>query len=468
MTVDTGSLVGADHLAAGRDAATGGGLQLPTRGDRWQPLRAGLVNLWEYDVAEIWYGAGRVQLPGANESGKSTLMTLTTLLLLTGDVSGHNIDTLGESGKRFWYYVEPTDHPLDRRDTSAAKHRGWAWAEYGRQGVDGPEFFTTLLFAEARRADGGKKLHWCTAHETPRAGAARVRCGITLTSAGLVAEPGQLHAVPGFVAHKTGALYRDEIARTLFTTDASWLDQLIRILRVVRTPKIGDRLDLKFLTEAFRTALPPLAEDEVNQLADGWEQLERMRTERDTTEQALAAITEFTRGRWRPWADAVIRSAADPVIAATSALTQVTRDERNAKESFDRLSAEETTLQGRLATTREDRDGAMAEREALQESQAYQDAVAAAANAQQLVEAARRADGLAERSAARAHTAQAQVPDAERRLKTARDRADDADREVERVVGHIAGHAEQARLVGVTARYLPERDTARLRQASEQ
>src|SRR5262245_23538874 len=400
MTVDTGSLVGADHLAAGRDAATGGGLQLPTRGDRWQPLRAGLVNLWEYDVAEIWYGAGRVQLPGANESGKSTLMTLTTLLLLTGDVSGHNIDTLGESGKRFWYYVEPTDHPLDRRDTAAAKHRGWAWAEYGRQGVDGPEFFTTLLFAEARRADGGKKLHWCTAHGTPGAGPARVRGGVTLISAGLVAEPGQLHDVPGFVAHKTGALYRDEVARTLFTTDTAWLDQVIRILRVVRTPKIGDRLDLRFLTEAFRTALPPLAEDEVNQLADGWEQLERMRTERDTTEQALGLIAEFTRGRWRPWADAVIRSAADPVVAATSALTQITRDERRAGDAVEQRSAEERALDGQATDRRDARNQASARREALRETQAYQDAVAAAASAQQLAEAARRAEDLTQRSAA--------------------------------------------------------------------
>src|SRR6266508_6062725 len=255
MTADGSTATSAARLAAWRDAATSGALPLPIRGDRWQPLRAGLVNLWEYDIAEVGYGDGRLQLQGANESGKSTLMTLTTLLLLTGDISGHNIDTLGDSGKRFWYYVEPTDHPLDRRDPSGAKHRGWAWAEYGRQGPDGPEFLTTLLFAEARRADGGKKLQWCTAHTTPRAGPARVRSGITLVSAGLVAEPGQLHAVPGFVAHKAGALYRDEIARTLFTTDAPWREQLIRNIRVVRTPKIGDRLDLKFLTQAFRTAL---------------------------------------------------------------------------------------------------------------------------------------------------------------------------------------------------------------------
>jgi chromosome segregation ATPase len=259
--------------------------------------------------------------------------------------------------------------------------------------------------------------------------------------------------VPGFVVHKTGAQYRDEIARTLFTTDASWLDQLIRILRVVRTPKIGDRLDLRFLTQAFRTALPPLADDEVNQLADGWEQLERMRDERDTTEQALGAITEFTRSRWRPWADAVTRSAADPVIAATSALTQVTRDERTAKEALDQLSAQERTLNGQMTTLREERGRAVAEREQLQQQQAYRDAVAVAANAQQLAEAAHRAEALAARSAERARTAKAQIPNAARRLESARARATTADQEVERAAGHVAAHAEPAGLVEVTARF---------------
>src|SRR5258708_37352866 len=137
------------ELTSWRDTVIRGGLLEPTRAERWQPLRAGVVNLWEYDAAEVWYADGRMQLQGANESGKSTLMTLTTLLLLTGDISGHNIDTLGQSDKHFRFYVEPTEHALDRRDATAQKSRGWAWLEFG----NGADFFTLLLFAEARRPD---------------------------------------------------------------------------------------------------------------------------------------------------------------------------------------------------------------------------------------------------------------------------------------------------------------------------
>ena len=140
--------------------------------------------------------------------------------------------------------------------------------------------------------------------------------------------------------HRSGTAYREDIARTLYGSSVAWLDQVIRILRVVRTPQIGHRLDLRFLTDAFRVALPPIADDEISQLADGWEQLQRLRDERDTTDQALAAVTEFTRQRWRPWADAVIRAAADPVAAVTSKLTQITREEKSASDAVLKLEAD--------------------------------------------------------------------------------------------------------------------------------
>jgi len=287
-----------EELTSWRVAAIEGKLPEPVRSGRWQPLRAGVVNLWEYDTAEIWYADGRMQLQGANESGKSTLMTLTTLLLLAGEITSHNIDTLGQHDKRFRYYVEPTDHPLDRRDTSAQKNRGWAWLEFGRdaQADREADFFTVLLFAETRRADANMTVSWCTLR-----GQTRIRSGLSLTTAGFVADPVRFREVPGFTAHPTGTAYRETIARVLYETDEAWLNQMNRILRVVRTPQIGHKIDLKFLTQAFRTALPPIAQDEVNQLADGWEQLQRLRDERDEADQALTAVTEFSRRSWRPY-----------------------------------------------------------------------------------------------------------------------------------------------------------------------
>jgi uncharacterized protein (TIGR02680 family) len=452
-----------EELTSWRVAAIEGKLPGPVRSGRWQPLRAGVVNLWEYDTAEVWYADGRMQLQGANESGKSTLMTLTTLLLLAGEITSHNIDTLGQNDKRFRYYVEPTDHALDRRDTSAQKNRGWAWLEFGRgaQADREADFFTLLLFAETRRADTNMTVSWCTL-----SGQTRVRSGLSLTTAGFVADPARFKEVPGFTAHPTGTAYRETIARVLYDTDEAWLNQLNRILRVVRTPQIGHKIDLKFLTQAFRTALPPIAQDEVNQLADGWEQLQRLRDERDEADQALTAVTDFSRRSWRPWADAVIRAAADPVTAAASALTRITREESAARETVKTLTRQKDDLDKQHAEEEEAQQLATAEREALQEQDAYKDAVSAVANARQLADRASQAETTAKRSEQRASKAQADVLPAQQRLKAARENLDSAERSVETAADAVSAHATKAGLADVTAQHLAERDTARLRQAS--
>jgi hypothetical protein len=452
-----------EELTSWRVAAIEGKLPEPVRSGRWQPLRAGVVNLWEYDAAEVWYADGRMQLQGANESGKSTLMTLTTLLLLAGEITSHNIDTLGQNDKRFRYYVEPTDHPLDRRDTSAQKNRGWAWLEFGRGAQAGREadFFTVLLFAETRRADTNMTVSWCTLR-----GQTRVRAGLSLTTAGFVADPARFKETSGFKAHPTGSAYRETIARVLYDTDEAWLNQMNRILRVVRTPQIGHKIDLKFLTQAFRTALPPIAQDEVNQLADGWEQLQRLRDERDEADQALAAVTDFSRRSWRPWADAVIRGAADPMASAASTLTRITREENVARETVTTLTKQKQTLDKQHEEEEEAQQLATAERETLQEQDSYKDAISAVANARQLAEQASQAEATADRSQQRARKAQADVLPAQQRLKIARENLDSAERAVETGAGAVSTHAAKAGLADVTAQHLAERDTARLRQAS--
>src|SRR6185437_13143855 len=167
--------------------------------------------------------------------------------------------------------------------------------------------------------------------------------------------------------------------------------------------------------QAFRTALPPIAQDEVNQLADGWEQLQRLRDERDEADQALAAVTEFSRRSWRPWADAVIRAAADPVTTAATALTQITRAESAAREAVKTLTKQQGDLNDQRGQAETTQRTASAERNALQEQDAYRDAISALANARLLAEQASEAEKAAGRSQQRAREAQAKVFPAQQR-----------------------------------------------------
>ena len=251
------------------DAAAIGGFPAPLRGDRWQPLRAGVVGLWEFDVTEYWYANGWVQLTGRNETGKSSLMALTTLIPWLADTASSNIDTLGRSGKKFRYYVEPTGADGDRRTSESSTHRGWLWVEYARLVAGVPRYFSTLLFAETRSAAADVKLSWCTVE-----GDDRVRKSIDLAPLRIVAAPKELHPA-GWIVHPNATAYREHVATHLLGSTAERLGSVGKMLKVTRTPKLGAQLEIGFVQQHLRAALPELSRAEVNALANGWTSLIR-------------------------------------------------------------------------------------------------------------------------------------------------------------------------------------------------
>lgn len=370
LTAETSPDLGLDAaLTAWLDAARTGGLPEATRADRWQPLRAGVVGLWEFDAAEYWYAHGWVQLTGRNEAGKSSLMALTTLIPWLADTSSSSIDTLGRAGKEFRYYVEPSGKDGDRRASDGSTHRGWLWVEYGRLGEAGPEFFTTLLFAESRAASNRVTRLWNTAHGL------RVRRDLDLAPGRVVVQPKEL-AGPGFIAHPTAAAYKEHVAQYLLGSTVERLEAAGKMLRVTRTPKLGAQLQVGFVSEHLRSALPELDRAEVDALAAGWDQLDQLRADLEAAQQAVATVERFRTNAWLPWVRAELRRRADVAARARSEFDGVTRDERKAEETADALSGDEDRLAGRSRQATQDAEAAGAAREALQESDRYRDAQA--------------------------------------------------------------------------------------------
>ncbi|MFG1740260.1 TIGR02680 family protein [Micromonospora chalcea] len=333
------------QLAGWRDAVAHGRLPDPVR-DRWQILRAGVIGLWEFDVAEYVFADGRAQFVGANQSGKSTLMTLTTLIMLAGNLERQNIDTFGDSGKDFRYYVEPSGNDQDRRDDSATAHRGWAWVEYGRIRDEGTsEFFTTLLYAQAKRGVSQLTRTWMICH-----GTARVRAGLDLVSGQAVTEPKHLDGIDGVQVFPTGTHYRRKLTTALFGfTDEDRYATVLELLKTLRTPHLGQKLNPDWFTNQIRSALPPLARDEIEGLASGWQQVEQVGADRTDAEEARSAIVDYVAKAWRPWADAVLRQHADALAEADAALSAASAAVDAAAATLDQarqaLNAESTKTQ---------------------------------------------------------------------------------------------------------------------------
>lgn len=428
-----GPLASDADLLAWRQAASTGELPVPIR-ERWQQLRGGVVNMWEFDVEEYWCADGRAQFVGGNETGKSTLMGLTTLIMFDGSLDRSNIDTFGQQHKSFRYYLEPTEGPKDRRDTNAQTNRGWTWVEYGRL-VDGePEYFTLLLYGQTKRGVAEFTRTWVTC-----TGAARVRGGITLVRGHQVLTPADLGDVPGLERHPSGGAYKQTVTSTLFGfADGDRMDSMIGMLKVLRTPQLGQRLDPSWFTDQMRKALPGIDRTEIDELAEGWDQLDRLARDRDSAGAARDAVKTYLRKAWNPWADAVLRRAADDLAAATTAFDDVTRRYRVAKDQLEKAEKYLDARRDQHKAARVRWQDLADQYDALIKSQAY-------ANAQSATERVERLSREAASLRRRAEQLEGEVKDAAAKAQRSAELLEEAEREAAEARGDRDASAQLCR-----------------------
>jgi hypothetical protein len=145
-----------------------------------------------------------------------------------------------------------------------------------------------------------------------------------------------------------------------------------------------------------------------------------------------------------------LRAAADPVAAATSALTHITGQEKDASQSVESITADRKALDERRDAEDEAHRTAIARRDALQQTSAYEDARSATANAEQLAERAEDAEKIAGRSEEGARKATAAAATARQQLGKAQDKLLSAEGDVASASAQVTEHAAEAGLDEVT------------------
>lgn len=434
----------------------GGGLPQPVR-ERWQPLRVGICNLWEYDDAEFWFADGRLVLRGGNGTGKTKILELTTLMLLRGEITASVLDPFGSQHRTMRYNLLPTgdeDDPRPLTDTGL----GYAWAEFGRQDPEiGPQYVICGLGAAARRGSGtDSPRRWMFVTDR------RPGVDLTLSPAAEPLEEKDLRKITGVRVFDNAGHYRAELARTLFGLAPDAYDKLTGLLKQLRRPKLGERLNPAALAETLREALPALDSDEVEQLADGWDRLQELQRGIEKLERAATDVATFTRRSWRPWARIVVRLRADKLSNATTELDKTTTARRvaetalkEAKRQVKDVDAEHEQAKRALADRRVERDE-------LLESKAYTDAANAATHAENLGERADREEKLATSAKKAADAARGTFTTRTTAHETAERRHAEAKKAVAAVEPAVRQPAAVAGLADSVARHLPDRDIAAL------
>ena len=403
-------------------------LPTPSR-DRLKPLRAGILNLWQYEDQIFRFHDGRLILRGENGTGKSKALELLLPFLLDADLRPHRLDPFaGTARKMRWNLLE------DGRHDSRV---GYVWLELGRLTEDGEPVFVTLGcgLRASQRVDKVDSWYFVSSRRIGADG------GISLFTEGRQPlSPKQLgeELGDGGAVFAQAAEYRERVDQVLYGLGGDRFDAMVHLLLQLRRPHLSEKLDPARLSELLSESLPPVDEGLVDQLAQGYERLEHEERALRRLEDAAAAVEDFL-GVYRDAARGVTRHAAQRLRSGESHWKKTQREHTETGEEAARVGETLRGQEARLDELVEEIAAARGEMRALEQSEAMRAAEALRAKADRVAELergavdARRDAERAEQAARRLeseHDAARQRAEAARaRVEEPRRRADRAARE---------------------------------------
>jgi uncharacterized protein (TIGR02680 family) len=411
--------------------------------ERWQPLRAGLVDVFYYDQEEFHFRDGRLLLRGNNGTGKSKVLALTLPFLLDGELSPHRVEPDADPKKRMdWNLLLGGEHPNSER-------LGYTWLEFGRRDADGSAHFCTLGCGLKAVTGRGISDHWYfITHQ-------RIGEDLTLVdSAQIAMTRDRLEDAIGThgAVHRTARTYRRAVDEELFALGEQRYGALIDLLIKIRAPQLSKRPDERHLSAALTGALPPLDQALIADVAEAFRGLEEERDALAAMVQARDAANAYLQ-TYRHYARIACRRRAAPPRRSQTAFDRVSRELAEAQEAHGKARDELTRATEALTGLRSEQERLRARERALRESPE-------ARSARDLEGAAEDARRAAER-AAEAKSAHEQALDRVEHHKQRQVEADSGARQAEQeLTGVRAIATEQAHAAGIATQYAESVDSA--------
>ncbi|MRH92792.1 TIGR02680 family protein [Nocardia sp. SYP-A9097] len=340
--------------------------ELPRRTDdfgehqvRWSPSRAGILNVWRYYDEVFEFHDGRLLLRGPNGSGKSKALELLLPFLFDASLRPNRLSTFGTS--------ERTMHwNMMGEGASGVTRVGYVWLEFRLPGVE-ESWFTC-----------GARLQ-ATAHTTsvhPDYFTTDLRVGVDLALTNDAGQPltraglEQALDMRGRV-HAGASDYREQVRTALFPTlTEQRYDALIMALLQLRTPKLSQRLDPSLLSVLLSRALPPLGQDEIEDLAEGFERLDAQRERLQRLQDEVTATRTLARQQ-RTYAQRVLRARAAALVSATTELEKLSGEARASAEEYESVARRKSESEARVIELEAEHDETDARKDGLMDSEAY-------------------------------------------------------------------------------------------------
>lgn len=289
-------------------------LPRPAR-DRWQPLRAGLIDVFYYDAEEFRFHDGRLLLRGNNGTGKSKVLALTLPFLLDGELIPSRVEPDGDRAKRMeWNLLLGGRHPHDER-------LGYTWLEFGRIGDDGVAHYRTIGCGLKAVRHRGIADHWFFVTDQ------RIGPDLPLRNEHRVSYSRKTleERIGTHAVFTTAKAYRRAVDEALFGLGTGRYEALVNLLIQLRQPQLSKKPDEKLLSKALTEALPPLSDSLIGEIAEAFRGLQDERDALAALVEAQGAASAFL-AHYRRYAQVATKRTAAGVRQAHSKYERLGRD----------------------------------------------------------------------------------------------------------------------------------------------
>lgn len=324
---------------------------------RFRPTRAGIINLWDYRDQEFSFADGRLVLRGPNGSGKTKALEVLFPFVLDGRIEPRRLNPFAGEERTM------KSNLLYRGQESA---HSYVWMEFGRGTREDPESVTVGIGMRASKQND-KVTRWYFVAEG--------RAGVDFSLLGADDRPltkKQLAEQLGTDALTDRPVdYRAAIDARMFGLGAQRYDQLINLILTLRRPQLAKNLDPKGLSQALTDGLRPLDDQLVLEAARSFSDMEEVGRALEGLARADQAATNFV-GVYSKYLRVQARSDVEQVSRRLEAVTHATTAHFAAAALKERRLQERAAAEKRFDDAERALDQALADRETLQRSSAYE------------------------------------------------------------------------------------------------
>lgn len=390
---------------------------------RFQPTRAGIVNLWDYRDEEFCFADGWLVLRGPNGSGKTKALEVLFPFVLDGRIDPKRLNPFAAEDRTM------KSNLLFRGQENAV---GYVWLEL-RHRDTGQAVTVGIGMHAQRHRDAPVRWHFVAEGRVGEDFSLLTDDDRPMTRKQLAAELGEQ------ALHSSPTDYRAAIDQRLFGLGRERYEQLLTLILTLRRPQLAKNLDPGKLSDTLTDGLRPVDDELIAEAARSFDDMESVaRTLEglvaadEATRAFLAGYTTYLRVHARWAADALTRRRED-----TAARAEQVRAEQAA------LTAAEVARAA--AETRRERSeqalaGLRARLEQLKTSAAYQ-AVQQLADLERLV---RTCEQAATDAAAELARRQASVGKARAARERAAGQLAELEAAASRTAAELADHAAAA------------------------